>query len=449
MTIRRRITTAAATAVAITVVIFSIGAFLAARQQVLNPIDESLLERAHAIADIPLGDIRQPDGGLRRLGNVILRSRPGEFDAVYYQISFPNGSTVNIGDEDLILPSPPVGTVRAGQGALWSVRVDGVHLRVATVFQQGSEAYVQIARPLTEADQSLRRFAVVLAFGSVFGVAIAIGLGILVSRNAVQPLADLRDDVSGIAGGTGSDVRLPVAGDDEVAGLARAFNELLDKLDASKAQQVRLVRDAGHELRTPLTALRMNLEVLQRHDVEDGARAAILEAAHDEVEELTDLVSEIVDLATDRYEEEPRAEVALRDVVVNVARRQERRNGRAIEVSSDGSVVMGRPEALERAVANLVANADAWSPTDGIIEIAVAEGTVSVSDHGPGIAPKDLPHLFERFYRSDVARSKPGSGLGLSIVDQIVSDHHGTVFARNRDDGDGAVVGFSLPTIDD
>jgi two-component system sensor histidine kinase MprB len=446
MTIRRRITTAAATAVAITVVIFSVGAFLAARQQVLSPIDESLLERAEIIAEVPVGDIRQPDNGLRRLGNVILRSRPGEFDAVYYQIVFPNGSTVNVGDEDLILPPPPEGHVQAVQPALRSVRVDGLHLRVATLYEPGSDAYVQIARPLTEADQSLRRFAVVLMFGSLVGVGIAIGLGILVSRNAVQPLADLRDDVSGITGGTGGDGRLPVSGDDEVASLASAFNELLDRLDASKAQQVRLVRDAGHELRTPLTALRMNLEILQRHDVPDSARAAMLGAAHDEVEELTDLVGEIVDLATDRYQEELPSEVALDDVVAGVVRRQERRNGRSIEVTSDGSVVVGKREALERAVANLVANADAWSPESGVIEVTIEDGTVSVSDHGPGIAPDDLPHVFERFYRSDIARTKPGSGLGLSIVDQIVEDHRGTVFARNRTDGTGAVVGFRIPS---
>lgn len=233
-------------------------------------------------------------------------------------------------------------------------------------------------------------------------------------------------------------------GDDEVAALSREFNSLLDELELAKQEQARLVRDAGHELRTPLTALRTNLEVLQRHEVGPSERAVILSAAHGEVEELASLVAEVVDLASDRYEEEAVDSVDLDDVAAVVVDRVEKRMGRDVVLTSDGSVVDGRRHALERALSNIIQNADKFSPASGEISVVIFEGTVTVSDEGPGFDAQDLPHVFERFYRSDTARSEPGSGLGLSIVMQIIDDHNGEVFARNGTSG-GAEVGFALP----
>jgi len=443
MSIRRRITVASATAVAVTVVLMSVGAFVAARQQILRPIDDSLLARASDLTDISSQvNGRGPGGGL---GNLLFRPRAGDFDSVYYQLIFPDGSVLNVGEDGTVLPDPEVVDVDLGQPTLRTIWVDGVHLRVITAFDAPIGVVVQIARPLTEADETLRDLAWVLTMGSLAGIALAALLGMLVSRNAVKPIEDLRVDVAAIAETQQLGDRIDIDGDDEVAELASAFNDLLTQLDVAQAQQVRLVRDAGHELRTPLTALRMNLEILQRHEVPAEEREVMIGAAHAEVEELSDLVTEIVDLATDRYEEEPMSEVALAEVVMSVAERLERRNGRQVELSSDGSVVHGRPEALERAVANIMANADKWSPDEAAISVVVVDGSVTVTDSGPGIPESDLPFVFDRFYRADAARTTPGSGLGLSIVDQIVGDHGGTVFARNANSGSGAVVGFSIP----
>jgi two-component system sensor histidine kinase MprB len=211
----------------------------------------------------------------------------------------------------------------------------------------------------------------------------------------------------------------------------------------AKQEQARLVRDAGHELRTPLTALRTNLEVLQRHEVGTAERTEILSAAHGEVEELALLVAEVVDLASDRYEEETVGPVDLDDVASAVIDRVEKRMGHHVVLTSDGSVVDGKRHALERALSNIIQNADKFSVSDSEISVAISEGTVTVSDEGPGFDPQDLPYIFERFYRSDAARSEPGSGLGLSIVKQIIDDHNGEVFARNGQNG-GAEVGFTL-----
>lgn len=445
MSIRRRITVASATAVAVTVVLMSVGAFLAARQQVLGPIDDSLLARSSDLTGASTEVNRRGPGG--GLGNLLFRPRAGDFDSVYYQLIFPDGAVLNVGEDALVLPEPDLAELDPGEPSLRSMWVDGVHLRVVTSIDAPIGVVVQIARPLTEADETLRDLAWMLGLGSVAGIALAALLGMLVSRNAVKPIEDLRLDVAAIAETQRLGGRIDVEGDDEVAELASAFNDLLTQLEIARAQQVRLVRDAGHELRTPLTALRMNLEILQRHEVPKDERDVMIAAAHAEVEELSDLVTEIVDLATDRYEEEPVSDVSLEELVESVAERLERRNGRQVEVSSDGSVVSGRPEALERAVANIIANADKWSPGGAPISVAIEDGSVTVTDSGPGIPAADLPHVFERFYRADAARTTPGSGLGLSIVDQIVGDHHGTVFARNAGNGSGAVVGFSLPVV--
>lgn len=443
MTIRRRITVATAVAVAATIVLVSVGAFLAARRQLLAPIDDSLLARAAILARAPE---RNFPANVFRSDRValLLTVGPGEFDSVYYQVRTPDGRTLEIGQEAISLPAPSNVEVVPGRATLRTVWVDGVHLRVAAIQRTESGAIVQIARPLTEADQTLRRLAVMLAIGGAIGIGLAIGLGTLVSRSAVRPIGELEGSVTRIASSGRIDERLDASGDDEVASLAGAFNALLGRLEESKAQQVRLVRDAGHELRTPITALRMNLEMLQRHNVEGAERAEMLRAAHAEVEELSALVSEIVDVATDRYEEEPLTDVALEDVVARVVDRIGRRSERRIEVTSDGSVVRCKQDAVERAVTNIVANADIWSPSEGVIAIDIADGGVTVTDEGPGFDPDDLPHVFERFFRSDGARTTSGSGLGLSIVEQIVSDHGGTVFARNRAHGTGAVVGFEL-----
>ena len=443
MSIRRRITVAAAIAVAVAVLVMMVGAFFAVRRQLLVPIDASLEQRAEAIARIPTGDLRE--NGSRPSRNVFVPGRPGEFDVVYYQIVLPSGTVVNVGDDGLVLPSPSDRDLDDRGTTLRSAWVGDVHLRIATVYQPQSGVYVQLGRSLTEADQTLRRLAGLLVVGGAVGIAVAIGLGILVSRSAVGPIDDLRVAVSGITESDALGTRLDVVGDDEVAQLATAFNGLLSQLQRSKEQQVRLVRDAGHELRTPLTALRMNLEILQRHEVPAEERTAMLNAAHAEVEELSDLVAEVVDLATDRYEEEPFTDVDLAEVCMVVVDRLHRRNGRHVTSVVEPSVVRGKRDALDRAITNVIANADTWAPDAGTIELIVAGGTVTVRDTGPGFADDDLPHVFERFYRSDLARAKPGSGLGLSIVDQIVMDHGGTVFARNRSDGRGAVVGFTIP----
>ena len=457
MTIKRRIALVSAAAVTVTVLIVSVGTYLGARAQIMGPIDESLAARAMVYHDLSapvltgtnvvvpggVGQGRGP-GAPRDFGLFFGRGAPVDFDATYVQVIQSTG-ILNIGEDALALPKPQPESVEAGVAHLRSEWVSGTHIRIATIGVAEQDTIVQVGRPLSEADETLRRFAWMLAVASAFGILLAGGLGLLVARNVVRPIGELEASVSDIANGEGLGNRIDVKGADEVAQLGTAFNSLLSELESAKVQQTRLVRDAGHELRTPLTALRTNIEILQRHELDETARVRILSAAHAEVEELTDLVAEVVDLATDRYEEEPISTVLLGEVVQAVAERQNRRNGRTVVIDADDSIVEGKPAALERAIANIVSNADKWSPVDGEIHVSVVQGTVTVQDSGIGFSDLDIDHVFDRFYRSDDARAMPGSGLGLSIVQQIVTDHAGSVFARNRLDEQGAEVGFTLP----
>lgn len=447
MTIRRRIALVSALAVGVAVVLIAVGTFLGAKRQVLGQVDESLLARAEEIDNVPpavlfaiLGIER---GAVQR--DRIIRTRPGDFDTSYYQMLFSDGRVINIGDDDLVLPEPDLEDLDPRASTLRSEWVDDVHLRIATTLRPESDVVIQIARPLTEVDALLGRLAALLLFGGLVGIGLAAGLGLLVANQALKPISRLKDSFGEIAETQSFTERVEVVGNDEVAELSREFNLLLDELESAKQDQARLVRDAGHELRTPLTALRTNLEVLQRHEVDPTERTEILAAAHGEVEELASLVAEVVDLASDRYEEESVSTLNLAEAVQDVVNRLEQRKGRRVEVTLDSSVVTGKRNAIERAVSNIVGNADKFSPPKTPIRVRVDNGTVTVTDEGPGFDPADVPYVFERFYRSDAARSQPGSGLGLSIAKQIVDDHGGEVFAHNNDSG-GADVGFSLPT---
>ena len=190
MSIRRRISIVAAVAVAITVFLVAVGSFVAARARVLAPIDQSLIERAEDARRIRPGDIE--DGRLGRPGLLGLAIRPSDFDSVYYQVGLPSGRTLNLGRDGLILPAPSASDLAPPGPTLRSVWVDGVHLRVATVLNPSTNIYVQIARPLTEADETLAGFAAMLALGGLFVGFGARYAGGCTSGHAISGLSNLQ-----------------------------------------------------------------------------------------------------------------------------------------------------------------------------------------------------------------------------------------------------------------
>jgi two-component system sensor histidine kinase MprB len=241
--------------------------------------------------------------------------------------------------------------------------------------------------------------------------------------------------------------RIDETGGDELGRLAHSFNTMLAALDDSRDAQRQLVADASHELRTPLTSIRANIELLQRApSLDDDERRAMLRTADAQLRELTILVGDLVDLArpTGQPVEEPQR-LRLDLLVEEVVERSGRHTSDVdVRVRVQPTEVVGSASRLHRAVANLLDNAIKWSPPLGVVEVVVADGEVTVRDHGPGIAAEDLPHVFDRFCRAPDSRGLPGSGLGLAIVRQV-AEVHGGVAEAERADGGGTLVRLRLP----
>jgi two-component system, OmpR family, sensor histidine kinase MprB len=308
---------------------------------------------------------------------------------------------------------------------------------------------VQVVRSLGEVDRLSASLQAGILIAVLVVAALAAIAGWLIARQLTRRLEHLASATEEVATTGNLDVEVPVAGHDEIATLGASFSSMLGSLRRSREAQRRLVQDAGHELRTPLTSLRTNIGVLRRHpDLPDDARARLVDDLDLEARELSTLANELVELAAERRDDEPLEEVALGPLAERAAARTRRRTGREVLVDADVSVVLGRPLALERAISNLLDNAAKFDPSGEPIAVEVRAGTVFVLDRGPGIAADDVAHVFDRFFRSEDARSRPGSGLGLAIVRDVAESHGGTVFAANREGG-GARVGFSIPPAGD
>ena len=243
---------------------------------------------------------------------------------------------------------------------------------------------------------------------------------------------------------------MPGKGRDEVGRLGAAFRQMLGALALSRAEQQRLVQDAGHELRTPLTSLKTNLSVMRRHpDMSPAMQEQILDDLDGEIAELTELVNELVAVASGEFVDQPNERLDLVEMATDVAQRVGRRRSREIVVRGVPSLMIDAPRAgLDRAIANIVDNACKFDRTGAPIEVDITAGpggaTLTVLDHGPGIPETDMGKVFDRFHRADTARTMPGSGLGLSIVREVVDGIGGAVQAVNRDGG-GAAIGFTVP----
>ncbi|HWK27596.1 MAG TPA: HAMP domain-containing sensor histidine kinase, partial [Solirubrobacter sp.] len=242
--------------------------------------------------------------------------------------------------------------------------------------------------------------------------------------------------------------RIEVTTQDEVGELAAHFNAMLDTLERSVAAQRQLVADASHELRTPITSLRTNIEVLAESDaLPADERARLLTDVEQQTTELGLLVADLIELARGDEPRRDTEDVRL-DALVSEALTRARRHapGVRFDAALEPVVVEGASDRLARAVNNLLDNAAKHSPPGGLVEVRVDASGVRVRDHGNGVDPADLPHLFDRFYRGASSRGRPGSGLGLAIVRQVAEQHGGSVRAANAEGG-GAEFVLTLPVI--
>jgi len=455
MTLRRRIAGTAGLAVAVVVLVVAIGVYVAIRSQLRSEVDNALRDRARPVAVFAQ---RGEPGGRGFGGRPISGDRfgrppgpgqgdPGRFGGAqgYVQFLTPDGSAQLPPDEAGALPvsDRDRAIAQAGGGeSLRDVHVDGAHLRLITV-GAGTSGAVQVARPLNETDRVLHRVLWILVAIGIAGVALAALLGEAVARSALAPVRRFTDRTETIAATPGDpSQRMDVERDDELGRLAASFNTTLDALERSVEAQRQLVADASHELRTPIASLRANIQVLEDADrLTAGDREALRADIVAELDELTALVADVVELARGAKRGEALDEVRLDLIVTAQIDRAQRRAGDAatFQAQIEPTVVSGEAERISRAVSNLLDNARRWSPPGALVEVELRDGTLSVRDHGPGFEPADLPRVFERFFRSDRARALPGSGLGLAIVRQAAEAHGGSADASNAPGG-GALV---------
>jgi two-component system sensor histidine kinase MprB len=326
---------------------------------------------------------------------------------------------------------------RTGKGAYFTdVEVMGTPLRMyVTPF--GSGRALLAARSLGEVDNALSRLGWSLAITCLAGIAAAALVGAFVARGALRPVRNLTATAERIADTHDLGERIETDGDDELSRLGATFNAMLDSLEGAIRSQRQLVADASHELRTPLTSLRTNIDLLRQGVVlSDRDRDRLLHDVTRELEELTTLVANTVDLARGGQRDLHLEHVRLDELAGRVVERAKARfPGTEFVLEAEETTVWGDPEEVERAVWNLAENGAKWSNGAGRVELTVADGQVSVRDHGPGVPEADRPFIFDRFYRSERGRGQPGSGLGLAIVRQIAESHGGRVDVEEAEGG--------------
>ncbi|HSV67988.1 MAG TPA: HAMP domain-containing sensor histidine kinase [Mycobacteriales bacterium] len=451
-TLRARLVLAAAVAVAFAVSgVVAVG-YLVVRHELLGQVDRQLTaqaDRARRLADL-LPPARQVPPLRPRFGD------PG----AYLQVTSTSGPVGQPSDQTVTLPVTDADrAVAAGRldRVIRNATVADVPVRMVTVAgPAGSGTAIQVALPIDGVTAQLNRLTVAFVALGVAGLAAAVVLARLVARPALAPVSELTETAERIAATRDLTHRIAVTRHDELGRLAASFNSMLQALEESVGAQRQLVADASHELRTPLASLRTNVEILHRVDELDPAtREQVLTAIVGQVEELTGLIGDVVELARGEEPAQQWAQVRFDPIVRHAAARAGRHwPGIAFDVRTEPVLVLAVPGRLDRAVANLLDNAAKFgagvpgeSPPGRVAVTLAADGRLTIRDHGPGIPAEALPHVFDRFFRADQARGLPGSGLGLAIVAQVAASHGGRVAIRNDPDG-GAVAELTIPPLD-
>jgi two-component system sensor histidine kinase MprB len=458
MTFRRRLLLACAAAVAAAVALAAVLAYVVVRDTLRGQIDDSLraatrimpkeqtvgVSRADAKFSTP---VDPPAGSAGERGDVIM------LQALQEPVLFTQVFRGAVPEHPLPGGPGPLVSARDLRGLAAGTRkpfyteaeYKGVSLRVYATGEDGRATVV--ARPLTEVQSVLGTLRIGLGFVIAAGVGLALLLGRLATRAAVKPVAELTETAEHVARTRDLTRRIAAGGDDELSRLASSFNTMLEALEDSQRAQRQLVADASHELRTPLTSLRTNLEVLSAEggELDERDRAKLRADVIGQLGELIALVTDLVDLAREEEPAVERQEVRFDQLVAAAVERAARHApGTRFACELAPTLVDGVPARLDRAVSNLLDNAAKWSPPGAVIDVHLRGGALSVRDRGPGIAPEDLPFVFDRFYRAAGARGRPGSGLGLAIVRQVAEAHGGGVEAGEAPGG-GALLVMRVP----
>jgi two-component system sensor histidine kinase MprB len=455
---------AAALAVAAVAVAISVIGYVSTRSHLMGDLKGQLHDLAAPYLQPHHGPGSQERHGPAASGQGSQGQNPGDFDSRngfhaptppefgaargYFQVVYPDGSAARPSGEQAALPVDPqaVKIAKRAHGSFFTTAtVNGVHLEILTIGDPFDHWAVQVALPLTSVDSVLN--GLLLPYGLLIagGVLLAGLLGLTISRAALAPIERFLSRTEDVTSELEHPRHLEETGASELRRLAASFNQTLDALERSIEAQRHLVADASHELRTPIAALRSNIQIfLESGRLPPEERQALQQSILAELDELTQVVANVVELARGSGTDAHREQVELDSLVYDTVDRAQRRAPQMeFNVDLEPTLVDGVPDRIGRAITNVIDNARKWSPADGAIDVRLRGGVLSVRDHGPGFDESDLPHVFDRFYRAAHARRLPGSGLGLAIVRQTALAHGGTATALNSPDG-GAVVQVSF-----
>lgn len=456
MSIRLRLTLLYIAILAITLIVFGVTLYIIQSRVTLDMTQATLAHQVDEIANV-LRRFPPPPNGAP------LMTMPGRWTQTRNLEGVVLRRTADLSDTTLPLSDAGLRAVQAGAAWVEMAQVDDdpllIYSRVVRLPERAPEI-IQVAAPIVEREQSLSTLRLILIIGGLLAITVAFAIGWGLAGAALQPIHRITRTAQAIGAERDFHRRVQHTGpNDEVGQLATTFNTMLTELESAYRQveqaleaQRRFVADASHELRTPLTTIRGNIELL-RQDVpmDEKERADVLADTKEEVARLIRLVNQLLVLArADAGRTLRREPLPLKPLIEDVCRQTKSlapRRTITAEVADEVLVLADR-DALKQVLLILLDNALVHTPTSALISVTAAcraSGiTIQIRDTGPGIAPSLLPHIFERFYRGDVSRSRGGAGLGLSIAKELIEAQKGTLTVTSQV-GQGSVFTVTLP----
>lgn len=467
MSLRVRLTLWFTALLAVALSLFGVLVFTLVSQQLSDEVDASVQSKAQDLAKsvrFVNGKVFVPDRV--QVPNSVFRS-----PTVYSVIRDASGKVVVRSDTlqggDLPASSATLAGARAGQPVLETVSQYGQAIRLYTtplLVNGRMIGYVQVGRNLDDINAALNHLRSLLLTSAGLMLAVAAVGGWWLAHLALRPMDRIAQEARAIGLAQRIDRRLPVPRvGDEVGRLASTFNEMLDRLATAFEAQQRFVADASHELRTPLTTIQGNVQLLRRNpELPPAERAEALTDVADEAQRMARLVNGLLALARAdagrHLERRPLDPRPILEAAVHQAQLLGRPTG--VEVHLDttaltpGARVLADADRLAELITVLLDNAVKYNRPGGRVDLIAesygARHLLRVVDTGVGIASDDLPHVFERFYRSANSRAEDGTGLGLAIAQWIAQEHHATIAVESTPSvGSAFVVAFpAAPSVE-